>query len=144
MSVLNLAAANTIVATALQHASARGMKPMTVAVLDAGGHLLSFQRQDGSSIMRPQIASAKAWGALGMGLGSRALARRADSHPLFFAALTDISGGRIVPVPGGVLVKDASGAIVGAVGVSGDLPDADEECAVQGIGAAGLRADTGE
>lgn len=143
MSELNLAAANVIVTTALQRAREQNMKPMTVAVLDAGGHLLAFQRQDGSSILRPQIANAKAWGALGMGLGSRALGARAESHPHFFAALTDISGGRIVPVAGGVLVKNAAGHILGAVGVSGDLPDADEACAVRGIVAAGLQADTG-
>jgi uncharacterized protein GlcG (DUF336 family) len=107
MELLTLKQASGIVDAALEKAREINCKPMTVAVLDAGGHLLSFKREDGSSIMRPQIAHAKASGALGMGIGGRALAARAESHPAFFAALTDISGGRIAPVPGGVLIRDA-------------------------------------
>lgn len=143
MPILDLAKANTIVATALQHAKAQGMKPMTVAVLDAGGHLLAFQRQDNSGILRPQIAMGKAWGVLGMGIGGRALAQRAESHPQFFAALSVASEGRMFPAAGGVLVRDAAGGIVGAVGVSGDLPPADEACAMAGIADAGLTGDPG-
>lgn len=119
------------------------MKPMTVAVLDAGGHLVAFQRQDQSGILRPQIAIGKAWGVLGMGIGGRELAKRAETHPSFFAALSVASEGRIFPVPGGVLVRDEAGDIVGAVGISGDLPQHDEACAVAGIVAAGLQADAG-
>jgi uncharacterized protein GlcG (DUF336 family) len=112
-------------------------------VLDAGGHLLAFKREDGSSIMRPQIAFAKAWGTLGMGIGGRGLAARAESHPSFFSALTDISGGRIAPVPGGVLIRDSEHTVIGSVGISGDMPDQDETCAIYGIAAAGLTADAG-
>ena len=143
MPQLDLASANTITTTALQHAQANGMKPMTVAVLDAGGHLVAFARQDNSGILRPQIAIGKAWGSLGMGLGGRDLAQRAQSHPHFFAALSVASEGRMFPAAGGVLVRDAAGTIMGAVGVSGDLPPADEACALAGIAAAGWVGDPG-
>jgi len=143
MSALTLAKANTIVATALQHAQSKGMQPMTIAVLDAGGHLLAFQRQDNSGILRPQIAMGKAWGVLGMSMGGRDLAKRAETHPQFFSALLAASDGRIFPAAGGVLVRDASGSILGSVGVSGDLPPADEACALAGIAAAGLVGDPG-
>ena len=108
-----------------------------------GGHLLVLKREDGSGILRPQIAQAKAWGALGMGHGSRTLAERAASAPAFFAALADISGGRIAPAAGGVLIRDASGWVIGAVGISEDLPDQDEACAITGIGSVGLSAEGG-
>ena len=114
---------------------------MTVAVLDAGGHLLALKREDGSGILRPQIAQAKAWGVLGMGHGGRTLAERAATAPAFYAALTDIADGRIAPVPGGVLVRNAQGFVIGAVGISGDHPDKDEACAIRGIDSVGLRAD---
>lgn len=116
---------------------------MTVAVLDAGGHLLAFQREDGAGILRPQIAMGKAWGVLGMGLGGRAMAQRAEHHPSFYAALSAASEGRVFPVSGGVLVRASHGQVVGAVGVSGDLPERDEGCAIAGISAAGLIADAG-
>ncbi|MES2973784.1 MAG: heme-binding protein [Pseudomonadota bacterium] len=143
MPKLNLAAAVTITEHALAHAKAQSMNPMTVAVLDAGGHLLAFQRQDKSGILRPQIAIGKAWGVLGMGIGGRDLAKRAESHPVFFGALAAASEGRIFPVAGGVLVRDADGEVLGAVGISGDLPPHDEACAIAGIAAAGLTADAG-
>lgn len=143
MQPLTLEQASHMVDTALRTAREAQYQPMTVAVLDAGGHLLAFKREDNSGILRPQIAQAKAYGALGMGHGSRMLAGRADSHPAFYAALNDISQGRIAPVAGGVLVRDAGGQIIGAVGISGDLPDHDEACAVAGITAAGLVADSG-
>src|SRR5712675_477875 len=101
MQPLTLLQASRIVDVSLEKARELKCKPLTVAVLDAGGHLLALKREDGSSIMRPQIAQAKAWGALGMGHGGRELSRRAAEAPSFFAALTDISGGRIAPVPGG-------------------------------------------
>lgn len=143
MSRMKLASANTIVAAALRHAESKGMRPMTVAVLDAGGHLVAIQRQDGSGILRPQIAVGKAWGTLGMGVGSRELAKRAASHPAFFGALSEAAEGRIFPVAGGVLVRDGGGEVIGAVGVSGDMPDQDEACALAGISEAGLTAGPG-
>jgi uncharacterized protein GlcG (DUF336 family) len=143
MNSITLIQAASIVDDALNKARESGCKPMTVAVLDAGGHLVAFKREDESGIMRPQIAFAKAWGALGMGSGGRALAERAASAPAFFSALTDISAGRIAPVAGGVLIRDGNGQIVGAAGVSGDHPDKDEACAIFGIERAGLSADAG-
>ena len=143
METLSLNHATTIVDAALATARASACAPLSVAVLDAGGHLVAFKREDNSGILRPQIAQAKAWGALGMGIGSRALAQRAEAAPVFFAALTDISAGRIVPVAGGVLIRDSDGHVIGAVGVSGDHPEKDEVCAAAGIARAGLKADVG-
>jgi uncharacterized protein GlcG (DUF336 family) len=99
--------------------------------------------EDGSSLLRPEIASGKAWSALAMGLGTRNLAGRAEKLPSFFGALVDLARGRVLPVPGGVLVRDGTGAIVGAVGASGDIADNDEACVIRGIEVAGLRADPG-
>jgi uncharacterized protein GlcG (DUF336 family) len=143
MSTLTLVQAERIIGMALAKARELGLKPLTVAVLDAGGILKALQREDGSSLLRPEIAFGKAWGCLGMGFGGRELAHRAQAAPAFIAAIGQASGGRIVPVPGGVLVRDAAGTILGAVGVSGDLSEQDEACAVAGIVAAGLVADTG-
>ncbi len=143
MHTFSLEQAATIVDAALHMARRTACAPMTVAVLDAGGHLVAFKREDQSSILRPQIAQAKAWGVLGMGAGGRMLAQRASTAPAFFAALTDISQGRIVPVAGGVLIRDSEGRAIGAVGVSGDQPEKDEACAVFGIEGAGLKADVG-
>jgi uncharacterized protein GlcG (DUF336 family) len=117
--------------------------PMTVAVLDAGGHLVAFKREDKSGILRYDIAYGKAWGALGMGFGSRTLFERASSTPQFFNALYAASGGRVVTNPGGVLIRDTAGDVIGAVGISGDTSDKDEICAIAGIEAAGLTADPG-
>ena len=116
---------------------------MTVAVLDSGGHLVAFKREDRSGLLRYDIAFGKAWGALGMGFGSRELAERSQKMPGFFGALAAASGGRLIPVPGGVLIKNAAGEVVGAVGISGDTADKDEACAVAGIEAAGMKAQTG-
>jgi uncharacterized protein GlcG (DUF336 family) len=142
MSV-TLAQASTIVDVALKKGRDTQCAPLTVAVLDAGGHLVAFKREDRSGILRYDIANGKAWGALGMGFGSRELADRAGKNPLFFGVLATVSQGRLVPVPGGVLIKDASGAVLGAVGISGDTSDKDEVCAVAGIEAAGLKAVVG-
>jgi uncharacterized protein GlcG (DUF336 family) len=144
MTSLTLEHAATIVDGALAHAAKLGLNPLTVAVLDAGGHLVAFKRQDRSGILRPQIAQGKAWGALGMGMGGRGLAQRAEMAPAFYAALASVSDGRVIPVPGGVLIKDAAGDIIGAVGISGDMPNNDEACAVHGIEKAGLKADPGQ
>ena len=103
-----------------------------------------LKREDNSSLLRPQIACGKAWGVLGMGFGGRELARRAAAAPAFVTALTAASEGRVIPVPGGVLIRDGAGTIIGAVGISGDLSEQDEACAVVGIKAAGLVPDTGE
>lgn len=139
---LGLAEAEAIAAHALELRHERGYEPLTVAVLDAGGHVVLLHREDGSGIVRPQIASGKAWGALGMGLPSRELARRSQQQPQFFAALAALAPGGLVPVPGGVLVRDPeSRDVIGAVGISGDTSDRDEECAVAGIEAVGLTAD---
>jgi len=142
MSV-TLAQASTIVDVALKIARDSNLAPLTVAVLDSGGHLVAFKREDKSGILRFDIAFGKAWGALGMGFGSRTLASRAAKTPQFFTMLAAASHGRMVTNPGGVLIKDASGSIVGACGISGDTSDKDEMCAVAGIEAAGLKADPG-
>lgn len=116
---------------------------MTVAVLDAAANLVAFEREDHSSLLRERIARGKAHGGLNMGTGSRTLASRAVAHLHFISSLVAMSGGMVVPVPGGVLIRDAQGDIVGAVGVSGHIPDEDESCAVSGIEAASLSADPG-
>jgi len=142
MSV-TLAQASTMVDVALKKGRETNCAPLTVAVLDAGGHLVAFKREDRSGILRFDIAFGKAWGALGMGFGSRELAERATKAPLFIDALTTISKGRLVANPAGVLIKDAGGAVLCAVGISGDVSDKDEACAVAGIEAAGLKAAVG-
>lgn len=117
---------------------ARGAQPLTVVVLDAGGHMVVALREDGSGIIRREIAEGKAYGALGMGIASRTLFERAGGNPNFFTALAAASGGRMVPNPGGVLLRDG-GRIAGAVGVSGDTGDMDESCIMDGIAAAATR-----
>jgi uncharacterized protein GlcG (DUF336 family) len=140
---ITLSQASTIVDVALKKARENNLAPLTVAVLDAGGHLVAFKREDKSGLLRYDIAFGKAWGALGMGFGSRTLASRAAKTPQFFTMLAAASGGRMVTNPGGVLIKDAAGAIVGACGISGDTSDKDEMCGIAGIEAAGLKADPG-
>jgi len=147
MTALTLAQASTIVDQALEHARAMKFKPMAVAVLDAGGHLLAFKREDGASILRPQIAQGKAWGVLGMGFGGREFARRVQAGAAaqtFLNSLMVASEGRIVPVLGGVLIRASDRTIIGSVGVTGEVSENDEACAVAGIKAAGLTPDTGE
>jgi uncharacterized protein GlcG (DUF336 family) len=143
MMALTLAQASTIVDVALNKARESNFAPLSVAVLDAGGHLIAFKREDRSGILRFDIAFGKAWGALGMGFGSRTLFERAEKTPMFFTTLAAASGGRVVTNPGGVLIRNEAGDIVGAVGISGDTSDNDELCAVTGIVAAGFRADPG-
>jgi uncharacterized protein GlcG (DUF336 family) len=140
---VSLDQARAIADAALAAGRAQGFQPLTVAVLDPGGHLVALAREDGSGILRPQIATGKAWGALGMGFGTRELAARAERMPSFVASLSAVSDGRIVPVPGGVLIRDPAGAVLGAVGISGDTSDNDETCAVTAIQATGLTPDTG-
>lgn len=146
MPGLTLSEASAILIGTLARARETGCAPLAVAVLDDGGHPKAFAREDGAGILRPQIAFGKAWGALGMGVGTRALARRLADNPQqhpFFTALNAMSDGRVVPVPGGVLVRNAERTVIGAVGISGDVSDKDEACALAGIAAAGLTGDTG-
>ena len=146
MSRLTLAHASTIVDAALAKGRELSLQPMTVVVLDAGGHPVALKREDGSGILRVEIATGKAWGGLGLGAGSRVLADRVSSGPAgeaFVNSIAAASGGRVVPVPGGVLLRDRDGTVLGAVGVSGDLSDKDELCALAGVEAAGLTPDTG-
>jgi len=140
---LDLATASRIVDAALAKGRAMKFQPLTVVVLDDSGTMKAMQREDGASLMRPDIALGKAWGCLGFGTGNRVIVARAQSTPGFIDSLMAMSGGRVVPSPGGVLVKDKSGRILGAVGITGDTGDNDEICAVAGIQAAGLVADTG-
>ncbi len=142
MTHLTLDHARTILDAALAKAVERGLKPLAVAVLDARGALKAFAAQDGTSLKRGEVARGKADGALALGMGSRAIAKAAAERPSFVAAVTHAVGGSLVPVPGGVLVMQ-DGEVVGAVGVSGDVSDNDEICAVAGIEAAGLKADPG-
>ena len=136
-----LAQAEELASATLAHGRSVGAAPLTVAVLDAGGHLVVLKREDGSGILRPQIAVAKAWGALGMGFSSRELGRRAEHQPVFFGALAAVAEGRLAPAAGGVLVGTPDGAVIGAVGVSGDVSDVDEDCALAGVRAVGLRSE---
>jgi uncharacterized protein GlcG (DUF336 family) len=115
-----------------------GLKPLTVVVLDAGGHVVTVEREDGSSNNRFEIAYGKAYGALALGVGSRSLMARAEQQPYFINSASAAIGGKLIPVPGGVLVKDETGTIVGCVGVSGDTSDNDELAAISGIKAASL------
>jgi uncharacterized protein GlcG (DUF336 family) len=145
MANVTLAQASTILDTALAKGRELKLQPLTVVVLDSGGHLVAMKREDNSGILRTEIATGKAWGTLGMGFGGREFARRvAAGGAVFLQALMAASGGRVVPAPGGVLIRDAGGAVIGAVGISGDTSEKDEACAVAGIAAAGLAADTGE
>ena len=143
MKTLTLSAANCIADKALEKGRELKFCPLTVVVLDAGGQIKVVKRDDGSSLLRFEIARGKAWGTLGMGFGGREIARRAVKQAGFYSALSDMSGGRMVPVPGGVLIK-SDGEIIGAVGISGDTSDNDETCAVYGIRSAELTPDTGD
>jgi uncharacterized protein GlcG (DUF336 family) len=144
MPALTLEQASTVIDKALEKGRELKLHPLTVVVLDAGGQLKAMKREDRSSLLRPEIAMGKAWGVLGMGFGGREFARRAAANPTFLQALMVASGGRIVPVPGGVLIRDGEGEILGSVGISGDTSDKDETCAVHGIRSAGLDPDTGD
>ena len=139
---IDLDTARSIVAGAREHAASAGFKPLTVVVLDTGGHVVAAEREDGSSIGRFEIAFGKAHGALALGMGSRSIMGRAEQQPSFIAAVTSAVGGSLVPVPGGVLVRGSEGVLLGAVGVTGDTSDNDESAAVAGIEGAGLTAQT--
>ena len=137
MTTLTLAQAQTIVTATLAKGREMGLKPICVAVLDRGGHLIVLQREDGASNLRPQIAMAKASGALGRGVSSRTIGEMAAERPTFVASLASLTGAEIIPGAGGLLIK-VGDELVGAVGVTGDTSDNDEACAAAGIAAAGL------
>ena len=139
MSRITLAQANAIIAAAFAHGKTLNLKPLSVVVLDAGGHMTAFQRQDGASNMRVQIATAKASGALALGISSRKIADMAAERPTFVASLGPISQHGVVPAAGGVIVVGTDGAPIGAVGITGDTSDNDEACALAGIAAASLK-----
>lgn len=141
---LTLKQAEIIADAALAAGKKHGFLPLTVCVLDAGGHMKVLKREDGCSIARQDVAHGKAYGAMAMGFGTRELARRAQGAPGFTNALSDLTGGRAVPVQGGVLVRDANNVLLGAVGISGDTSPNDEICCMEGIAAAGLLADNGD
>lgn len=143
MSTLNLHIATTISHRALAVAREISAAPLTVAVLDAGGHLISLQREDGASLLRPQIAIGKAWGALALGKGSRLIAADAQQRPAFIGAVNNLAAGQLVPAPGGVLIRDERGEVIGAVGITGDTSDIDEQCAISAVESVGLKPDAG-
>jgi uncharacterized protein GlcG (DUF336 family) len=140
MSKLTLDKANIIIEIAINKARELNMAPLTVVVLDAAGHLKAMQREDGASMIRQQIATAKAWGAVNMGVSSRSLAGVAVQRPDFMKALIGLADGKVMPVPGGVLIRDKDNTLIGAIGISGDISDQDERCAIAGIEAAGFVA----
>ena len=137
---LTLAQANQIITAALAKSREAGYKPMGVVVLDGGGALKAFAREDGASMFRFDIARAKAWGAVGMGVSSRVLGQRAKDNPNFFVSLAATAGGKFLPQTGAVLVKDGAGNVIGAVGASGGTGDEDEAICLAGVSAAGLAA----
>lgn len=139
---MNLELANTLINAALEYRRRTQMKPLTVAVIDAGGHLVALNREDGTSNLRAEIAQGKAKGAVAMGLGSRALFNRAQEQPYFITAMNALNGGDLVPVPGGVLLRQ-NGTLLGAIGITGDSSDNDEACAIAAIEAQGLTAEPG-
>jgi uncharacterized protein GlcG (DUF336 family) len=141
---ITLEAALEIARTTLAHGRAQNMKPLAVAVLDPRGALKAYLADDGTSLLRLDIAFGKAWGTLGMGFGGRELSRRTAKAPSFVNALVAASDGRIVPAQGGLLIRNAAGQVVGAVGVTGDTSENDEACAVAGIEKVGLVPDTGD
>lgn len=143
MTELTLDIARTIAEAALKTARDKSFKPLSIVVYDARGALKALLSEDGTSLKRAEIAMGKAYGALSLGVGSRAIHKMATDRPFFVAAATHAVGGQLVPVPGGVLIKDAGGRILGAVGVSGDTSDNDEIAAAGGIEAAGLVFDAG-
>ncbi len=143
MSALTLKLATQLASQALTAGRTIAAAPLTIAVLDSGGHLITLQREDGASLLRPQIAIGKAWGAIALGKGSRLLALDAQQRPAFIAALNSLGQGSVVPAPGGVLIRDQEGRVLGAIGISGDTSDIDEQCAITAIEGVGLLADAG-
>ena len=144
MSNVTLEQANRIIAAALARAREMELPPLAVAVLDSGGHIKALAREDGPTFLRASVCQSKAYGALGMGVHSSQLAERYEKRSRdagFITALGEITGGRVVPLPGGVLIRDGEGTVIGAVGISGAVSEDDEKCARAGVEAAGLRTE---
>lgn len=140
MTQITLEQGQIAIAGALAKGVDMGFKPLAVAVVDTGGHLIAFARQNGASTLRHQIAQAKASGALALGISSRAIGEMAEQRPTFVATLVPLSPYGILPAAGGVIIRSDDGTAIGAIGVTGDLSDNDEICAFAGIEAAGLTA----
>jgi len=140
---ITLDLAQKLVDAALAEAIKLKLKPLAIGVMDARGCLIAFAAQDGTSLLRAEVAQAKGYGALALGMGSRAIFKRAQEQAFFVDAVNSLADGKIIPVPGGVLIRDAAGALLGVIGISGDTSDNDERCAVAAIAAAGLVAETG-
>lgn len=138
MMAIGLKKARTIVRKALETGREMGLKPLSVVVLDAGGHVVAFEREDGASPGRFAIAHGKAHGSIMLGIAGTAQRDRAESQAYFIGAVNGLFGGQLIPVPGGVLVRDATGGVIGAVGVTGDTSENDAAVAMAGIAAAGL------
>ncbi len=143
MPQLDLTTANAIIKHALIKAREMGIRPVTVVVLDHSGELKAMQREDGASMFRFDVARGKAWGSVAMDVSSRELAKRAKENPNFMITLAATAQGRFLPQPGGVLIRDAAGTIIGAAGASGGTGDEDEAACRYGIEQAGLVADVG-
>jgi uncharacterized protein GlcG (DUF336 family) len=141
MPALSLKQANKIVSQAIVKAREMNILPVTVVVVDDSGHLKAMQREDGASMFRFDVATGKAWASVAMGASSRVLAERARENPNFFITLAPTANGRFLPQPGGVLIRDADGRIVGAAGASGGTGDEDEAVCAYGVEQAGLKAD---
>ena len=141
---LALSAAARIVDEALAIRIKEHLQPMAVAVIDGGGNLVAFKREDGCGVLRFDVAFGKAWAAVGMGIPTRLIRDRMANRPAFQSALAAASDGRFIPVPGGVLIVNAEGRTIGAVGISGNASDKDEYCAIQAVKAAGFGADPAE
>lgn len=144
LTPLTLEQATVIVDTALAKGREADLKPLTVVVLDLGGHQIAMKREDGAGIIRIDVALGKAYGALGLGISSRVMFEKMSGRPNFLTAIAAASGGRVVPVPSGVLIKDGDGKVIGAVGISGDTSEKDEYAAVNAVKAAGLTPDPAE
>ena len=139
LAEITLIQAQHIITSAIAVAKQAGYKPMAIAVLDTAGHVKAFASEDGASMLRFDIARAKAWGAIGMGVSSRVLGDRAKDNPNFFVSLAATSGGRFLPQTGAVLIKNAAGEAIGSVGASGGTGDEDEAICIAGVSAAGLQ-----
>ncbi len=139
MTAIPLASARAIIDAALAKGAELGLKPLAVVVLDAGGHMIASVRQDGASLLRIQVATGKASGALALGISSRKIAEMAVERPTFVASLGPVAPAGVIPAAGGVIIVNGASEIIGAVGISGDLSDNDEICAIAGVDAAGLK-----
>ncbi|WP_020405625.1 GlcG/HbpS family heme-binding protein [Hahella ganghwensis] len=135
---LTLQQSERIIDAALRKGRELNAKPLTVAVLDDGGHLKAFRREDETSMLRPEIAIAKAWGAIGLGISSRELGKMSIDRPAFFSSLSSLAHGNLIPAPGGILILNHDEQVIGAVGITGDISEVDESCAIAGVEAAEL------